>query len=51
MLGVKRVEKREVTIIGRDMRAPRVQVIFLFLDQGNGYMSIFTFDNTFGFTL
>ena len=44
-------EKRGYYYWERHERASRVQVIFLFLDQGNGYMGIFTFDDTFGFTL
>ena len=43
--------KREVTVIQKGMAPSKVQVIFLFLNQGDCYMGVFTFDNIFGSTL
>ena len=43
--------KREVTVIQKGMAPSKVQVIFLFLNQGDCYMGVFTFDNIFGCTL
>ena len=43
--------KREVTVIEKGMAPSKVQVIFLFLNQGDSYVGVFTFDNIFGCTL